>query len=133
MDSEDVRGLRRYLYAPGRPGAGPLAGLRILELGQLIAGPFCGQILGDFGADVIKVEQPNVGDPMREWGRERPKGESLWWTIVARNKRSITCDMRVPEGQELVKRLVSRCDVLIENFRPGTLERWNLGTLVPRC
>lgn len=62
---------------------------------------------------------------MREWGRERPKGESLWWTIVARNKRSITCDMRVPEGQELVKRLVSRCDVLIENFRPGTLERWN--------
>lgn len=104
----------------------PLADIRVLEMGQLLAGPFCGQLLGDFGADVIKIEQPGAGDPMREWGREKPYGKSLWWPVVARNKRSITCNLRVSEGQDLVRRLVAETDVLIENFRPGTLERWGL-------
>ena len=104
----------------------PLADLRVVELGQLLAGPFCGQLLGDFGADVIKVEDPGRGDPMRQWGREKPHGLSLWWPVVARNKRSVTCDLRRPEGQDLVRRLVAEADVLLENFRPGTLERWGL-------
>jgi formyl-CoA transferase len=105
----------------------PLSDVRVLELGQLLAGPFCGQLLGDFGADVIKVEDPGRGDPMRQWGREKPHGQSLWWPIVARNKRSVTCDLRTEEGQDLVRRLVAHADVLLENFRPGTLERWGLG------
>jgi formyl-CoA transferase len=105
----------------------PLADVRVLELGQLLAGPFCGQLLGDFGADVVKLEDPGRGDPMRQWGREKPHGQSLWWPVVARNKRSVTCNLRHPEGQELVRRLVARSDVLLENFRPGTLERWGLG------
>jgi formyl-CoA transferase len=105
----------------------PLADVRVLELGQLLAGPFCGQLLGDFGADVVKVEEPGRGDPMRQWGREKPHGMSLWWPILARNKKSVTCDLRSPQGQELVRRLASSSDVLIENFRPGTLERWGLG------
>lgn len=104
----------------------PLADVRVLELGQLLAAPFCGQLLGDFGAEVIKVEDPNGGDPMRQWGREKPHGRSLWWPIVARNKRSITCNLRSEEGQSLVRRLVAESDVLLENFRPGTLERWGL-------
>ncbi|MFC5382581.1 CaiB/BaiF CoA transferase family protein [Aquipuribacter nitratireducens] len=104
----------------------PLSDVRVVELGQLLAGPFCGQLLGDFGADVIKVEDPGRGDPMREWGREKPHGKSLWWPVVARNKRSVTCDLRTPEGQDLVRRLVAGADVLLENFRPGTLERWGL-------
>jgi formyl-CoA transferase len=104
----------------------PLSDIRVVELGQLLAGPFCGQLLGDFGADVIKVEDPGRGDPMREWGREKPHGKSLWWPVVARNKRSVTCNLRVPEGQDLVRRLVAEADVLLENFRPGTLERWGL-------
>jgi formyl-CoA transferase len=104
----------------------PLSDLRVVELGQLLAGPFCGQLLGDFGADVIKVEDPGTGDPMRQWGREKPYGKSLWWPVVARNKRSITCNLRSEQGQELVRRLVADADILVENFRPGTLERWGL-------
>ncbi|WP_223164000.1 CaiB/BaiF CoA transferase family protein [Nocardioides mesophilus] len=104
----------------------PLDDLRVIELGQLLAGPFCGQLLGDFGAEVIKVEDPRTGDPMRQWGREKPYGKSLWWPVVARNKKSVTADLRTEEGQDLVRRLVAEADVLIENFRPGTLERWGL-------
>ena len=105
---------------------GALDDLRVVEMGQLLAGPFAGQLFADFGADVVKLEPPGVGDPMREWGREKPHGKSLWWPVVARGKRSVTCDLRTPEGQQLVRDLVARADVLIENFRPGTLERWNL-------
>ncbi|MGW3364337.1 CaiB/BaiF CoA transferase family protein [Streptosporangium canum] len=104
----------------------PLGDIRVVELGQLLAGPFCGQLLGDFGAEVIKVEDPGRGDPMRQWGREKPYGQSLWWPVVARNKKSVTCDLRTREGQDLVRRLVERADVLLENFRPGTLERWGM-------
>ncbi|HEX6254883.1 MAG TPA: CoA transferase [Euzebyales bacterium] len=106
---------------------GPLADLRVIEMGVLLAGPFCGQLLGDFGAEVIKVEQPGVGDPMREWGREKPHGQSLWWPVLARNKKSVTANLRDERGQDLVRRLVAESDVLVENFRPGTLERWGLG------
>src|SRR5690348_4166800 len=95
-------------------------------MGQLLAGPFCGQLLADFGAEVIKVEPPGVGDPMREWGREKPHGKSLWWPVVARGKRSITLDLRTEAGQQVARDLIAKSDVLIENFRPGTLERWNL-------
>ncbi len=103
---------------------GPLTDVRVIELGQLIAGPYCGQLLADFGADVIKVEPPGKGDPMREWGRgEYP----LWWTICARNKRCVTADLRAPEGQDIVRRLIREADILIENFRPGTMEKWGLG------
>jgi formyl-CoA transferase len=102
---------------------GPLADLRVLELGQLIAGPFCGQLLGDLGAEVIKIEPPGVGDPMRAWGQGIP----VWWPVIARNKKSVTLNLREPEGQEILKKLVAGADVLIENFRPGTLERWGLG------
>lgn len=105
----------------------PLDDVRILELGQLLAGPFCGQLLGDFGAEVIKVEDPKAGDPMRQWGRTKPQGRSLWWPIVARNKKSVTCNLRTEEGQELLRQLVRQSDIVVENFRPGTLERWNLG------
>jgi formyl-CoA transferase len=104
----------------------PLHDLRVVELGQLLAGPFCGQLLGDFGAEVIKVEDPGRGDPMRDWGREKPHGKSLWWPVVARNKMSVTCDLRSPDGQGLLRRLLGTADVLVENFRPGTLERWGL-------
>lgn len=104
----------------------PLKDIRVLEMGQLLAGPFCGQLLGDFGADVIKIEQPGVGDPMREWGREKANGKSLWWPVVARNKRSITLNLRSERGQQIVRELAAQSDVLLENFRPGTLERWGL-------
>jgi len=104
----------------------PLDDLRVVEFGQLLAGPFCGQLLGDFGAEVVKVEDPAKGDPMREWGREKPHGKSLWWPVVARNKKSVTCDLRRPEGQALVRKLIDTADVVVENFRPGTLERWGL-------
>jgi formyl-CoA transferase len=107
--------------------AGPLAGVTVLELGQLLAGPFCGQLLGDFGAEVIKCEDPGKGDPMREWGREKPHGLSLWWPVVARGKKSVTLNLRSPKGQELFRDLVRRADVVVENFRPGTLERWGFG------
>lgn len=105
----------------------PLEDLRVIELGSLLAGPFCGQLLGDFGAEVIKVEDPGVGDPMRQWGREKPYGTSLWWPVVARNKKSITANLRTKEGQDLIRKLVAKADILLENFRPGTLEQWGLG------
>ena len=92
-------------------------------MGQLIAGPFCGQLMADHGAEVIKIEQPGVGDPMREWGRAEP----LWWTVVGRNKKSITLNLRTEEGQGILKELVAKTDFLLENFRAGTLEKWGLG------
>ena len=95
-------------------------------MGQLLAGPFCAQLLGDFGAEVIKIEPPGRGDAMREWGREKPHGLSLWFPVLGRNKKSVTINLRTDVGQELVRRLVAHADVLVENFRPGTLERWNL-------
>ncbi len=106
---------------------GPLTDLRVIEMGQLLAGPFCGQLLADFGAEVIKLEQPGVGDPMREWGREKPHGKSLWWPVVARNKKSVTLNLREEAAQDIVRSLVAQADILVENFRPGTLERWGLG------
>jgi formyl-CoA transferase len=106
--------------------SGPLAGIRVLELGTLIAGPFVGKTLGDFGAEVIKIEPPGEGDPLRRWRRMR-NGVSLWWHVQSRNKRSVTCDLRRAEGQEIVRRLARSCQVVVENFRPGALEKWNLG------
>jgi formyl-CoA transferase len=107
---------------------GPLAGIRVVEVGTHVAGPFAGQLLGDFGAEVIKIEQPSGGDPMREWGAVRPEGHSLWWQVLGRNKKSVTLDLRQAEGQALARRLIlETADVLLENFRPGTLERWGLG------
>ena len=108
---------------------GALAGIRVIEMGQLIAGPFCGQLLGDMGAEVIKLEPPHVdgkggGDPMRGWGHGEAK---LWWEIVSRNKKSVSCNLRISEGQEIVRKLIVDADILIENFKPGTLEKWNLG------
>jgi formyl-CoA transferase len=103
----------------------PLAGLKVLELGQLIAGPFCARILAEFGAEVIKVEPPGVGDPIRKW-RVLHEGNSLWWYAQARNKKSIVVDMRKPEGQAVVRRLAATADIVVENFRPGTLEKWGL-------
>jgi formyl-CoA transferase len=100
--------------------------LRVLELGSLIAGPFCAKTLADFGADVIKLEPPGEGDPLRKWRRMR-NGVSLWWHVQSRNKRSLTCDLRRPEGQEIVRRLAARSHIAIENFRPGALEKWHLG------
>jgi len=105
---------------------GPLAGIRVLELGSLIAGPFCAKTLGDFGADVVKIEPPGEGDGLRKWRRMR-NGTSLWWHVQSRNKRSVTCDLRRPEGQAIVRRLARRAHIMIENFRPGALEKWNLG------
>jgi len=105
---------------------GPLSDLTVIEMGTLIAGPFCGQILGDFGANVIKIEDPGVGDPMRQWGRSLPKGHSPWWPVIGRNKRSVTLNLRSPEGQALARTLIGKADVLIENFRPGSMEKWGL-------
>ena len=104
----------------------PLNDLRVIEMGQLLAGPFCGQLLADFGADVIKIEPPGEGDPMREWGREKADGRSLWWPVVARGKRSVTLNLRTIEGQQIARDLITTADVLIENFRPGTIEKWGM-------
>jgi crotonobetainyl-CoA:carnitine CoA-transferase CaiB-like acyl-CoA transferase len=104
----------------------PLAGLRVLELGALIAGPFCAKLLGEFGADVVKIEPPGQGDPLRKW-RYLKDGTSLWWHVQSRNKRSVALDLRKPEGQAIAKALAIRADVVVENFRPGTLEEWGLG------
>ena len=106
---------------------GPLKDLLVIEMGTLIAGPFAGQILGDFGARVIKIEDPKTGDPMRQWGRSLPKGLSPWWPVIGRNKQSLTLDLRTPEGRELAKTLIAKADILIENFRPGTMEKWGMG------
>jgi len=104
---------------------GPLAGTRVLEMGSLIAGPFAGQLLGDYGAEVIKIEPVEEGDPMRRWGKT-VDGRSLWWPAIARNKRSVALNLRDAEGQQLVRSLAARCDIVIENFRPGTLGKWGL-------
>jgi succinyl-CoA---D-citramalate CoA-transferase len=104
----------------------PLEGLRVIELGQLIAGPFAGKMLAEFGAEVIKIEPPDGGDPLRKW-RMLYKDTSLWWYVQARNKKSVTVNLRLTEGQEIVRRLAREADVVIENFRPGTIEKWGLG------
>ena len=102
---------------------GPLKGIRVVEMGQLIAGPFCGQLLGDMGAEIIKIEPPGKGDPMRDWGRgDYP----LWWEVVSRNKKCVSANLRVAEGQALARKLIATADILIENFRPGTLEKWGM-------
>ena len=106
---------------------GPLEGVRVVELGTIVAGPFAGRLLADYGADVVKIEAPGRPDPLRDWGQESYKGHRLWWTVHARNKRCITLDLRSERGQELFLQLVEQADVIVENFRPGTLERWNLG------
>jgi formyl-CoA transferase len=108
-------------------GAGPLAGVRVIELGMLLAGPFTGRLLGDMGAEIVKIEPPGQPDPMREWGRARYQGRSLWWPVQSRNKKCCTLNLRTERGQELLRELAKRSDVLVENFRPGTLERWNIG------
>jgi formyl-CoA transferase len=107
-------------------GPGPLAGIRVVELGMLLAGPFTGRLLGDMGAEVIKIEPPGQPDPLREWGKARYQGRSLWWPVQSRNKKCCTLDLRTQKGQQLLLELAERCDVLVENFRPGTLERWSL-------
>jgi crotonobetainyl-CoA:carnitine CoA-transferase CaiB-like acyl-CoA transferase len=106
--------------------SGPLAGIRVLELGTMLAGPSAARMLGEFGAEVIKVEPPDGGDPLRGW-RLLEQGTSIWWYLQARNKKCVTLDLRQPRGQALARRLAAVSDVLIENFRPGTLERWGLG------
>ncbi|KAF8959202.1 CoA-transferase family III domain-containing protein [Flammula alnicola] len=105
----------------------PLSGIRVLELGQLIAGPFAGQLLGQFGAEVIKVEPPKIGDPLRVWRELDVDGTSPWFRSIARNKKSVAIDLRKPEGRQLVKKLAIKSDVILENFKPGTLEKWSLG------
>jgi crotonobetainyl-CoA:carnitine CoA-transferase CaiB-like acyl-CoA transferase len=112
--------------APARAPRRPLEGLRVLELGQLLAGPFASVLLAWFGADVIKVEPPDGGDPLRTW-RSMYKGTALWWFILGRNKRCVTANLRTAEGRDLVRRLAGQCDVLLENFRPGRMEEWGLG------
>ncbi|PZP21844.1 CaiB/BaiF CoA transferase family protein [Pseudomonas kuykendallii] len=104
----------------------PLQGIKVVEMGQLIAGPFASKMLGEFGADVVKIEPPGVGDPLRKW-RKLKDGTSLWWHVQSRNKRSLSLDLKAAEGQEIARRLIAEADVLIENFRPGTLEGWGLG------
>jgi formyl-CoA transferase len=107
-------------------GRKPLEGVKVVELGQLIAGPFAGKFFAEFGAEVIKIEPPESGDPLRQW-RKLHQGTSLWWYVQNRNKKSVTANLRLPEGQEIVRRLAREADVLIENFRPGTMEKWGLG------
>jgi len=106
---------------------GPLEGLRVVEFGQLIAGPYVGTLLADFGADVIKVEAPPKGDALREWGRHRHNGHSLWWSVMARNKRSVALNLRTDDCQRRALELCSTADVVVENFRPGTMEKWGIG------
>jgi formyl-CoA transferase len=105
--------------------AGPLAGLRVLELGQLIAGPFAARTLGDFGAEVIKIEPPGSGDPLRQW-RLLKDGTSVWWQVQSRNKQSVVLDLKDPAAQDIVRQLAAEADVLVENFRPGALEGFGL-------
>jgi formyl-CoA transferase len=115
-------------HTSSNPAArGALADLRVLELGTLIAGPFCGQILGDMGAEVIKIEAPGQGDPMRHWGPQERGSPSVWWPVIGRNKKGITLDLRQAEGQSIFKDLCRKADIVIENFRPGTLEKWGCG------
>ena len=111
---------------PSTPPTGPLAGLKVIELGQLIAGPFAAKTLADFGAEVIKIEAPTAGDPLRKW-RLLKGGTSVWWQVQSRNKRSLALDLKQAEAQDIVRQLVRDADVLIENFRPGAMEGWGLG------
>ena len=113
------------IEAPTTHAPGALHGLRVIEMGQLIAGPFAGKTLGEFGADVVKIEAPGGGDPLRNW-RLIKDGTSVWWQVQSRNKRSIALDLRSKEGQDIAKKLVKEADVLIENFRPGTMEGWGM-------
>jgi crotonobetainyl-CoA:carnitine CoA-transferase CaiB-like acyl-CoA transferase len=113
--------------APHAAGEPPLTGIRVLEFGQLLAGPYVGTLLGDFGAEVVKIEAPGKGDPMRDWGRLRHNDHSLWWSIVSRNKRSVGLNLRTERGRALAAELCETADVVLENFRPGTMERWGLG------
>ena len=110
----------------GEASTGPLSGVKVIELGTLIAGPLCGRMLADFGAEVIKIEAPDGGDQIRQW-RKLYEGTSLWWYVQARNKKSLTLNLRAAEGQEIVRRLAQEADVVVENFRPGALEKWNIG------
>ena len=104
----------------------PLKGLKVIELGQLIAGPFCTRVLAEFGAEVVNIEPPGSGDPLRTW-RKLHKGTSLWWYAQARNKKSVTVNLKTPQGQDIVRRLARGADIVVENFRPGAMEKWNLG------
>jgi formyl-CoA transferase len=116
----------KHMNAANTIPANALEGVRVIEMGQLIAGPFAGKTLGEFGADVIKIEAPGAGDPLRNW--RMMKGDtSVWWQVQSRNKRSIALDLRSPEGQDIARKLIAEADVLIENFRPGTLEGWGMG------
>lgn len=109
------------------PSPLPLENIKVLELGQLIAGPYCGQVLADFGAEVVKVEPPGKGDAMRQWGEaDQESGDPLWWNVIGRNKQSLTLDLRQQRGQDVLRQLAKHADVIIENFRPGTMERWGL-------
>ncbi|MBT9499972.1 MAG: CoA transferase [Burkholderiaceae bacterium] len=114
------------MNSPSLLPPGALQGLRVIEMGQLIAGPFAGKTLGDFGADVVKIEAPGAGDPLRNW-RLLKNGTSVWWQVSSRNKRSLALDLRTTEGQDIARQLIAEADVLIENFRPGTLEAWGMG------
>jgi formyl-CoA transferase len=114
------------MTAASTMSATALQGVRVIEMGQLIAGPFAGKTLGEFGADVIKIEAPGAGDPLRNW-RMMKDGTSVWWQVQSRNKRSLALDLRSEEGQGIARKLIAEADVLIENFRPGTLEGWGMG------
>jgi len=109
-----------------KQGPGPLAGVKVVELGTLIAGPFCARLLAEFGAEVIKIEPPGVGDPLRKW-RKLYNGTSLWWYVQGRNKKSVTLNLKAPEAQDIVRRLAGDADIVVENFRPGAMEKWGLG------
>ncbi|WP_083254345.1 CaiB/BaiF CoA-transferase family protein [Pandoraea sp. ISTKB] len=119
----------RSAQTAGVPGFGALAGVKVLELGTLIAGPFAARMLGEFGAEVIKIEDPQHGDPLRKWRKLHPDagGTSLWWAVQARNKKSVTINLKSPEGQAIVRKLAAQADIVVENFRPGLLERFGLG------
>lgn len=106
---------------------GPLKDVRVVELASFIAGPYCGQMLADLGAEVIKVELPDGGDPMRQWGIRPGEGHSVWWSVIGRNKKSVTLDVRTPDGQRIARQLLAKADVFVENFRPGIVEGWSLG------
>ncbi|MEV3901050.1 CoA transferase [Mycobacterium sp. NPDC050551] len=112
---------------PGQTPTGALDGVRVIEVGTLISGPFAGRLLGDMGAEVVKIEPPGAPDPLRTWGQAEVDGRHFFWTVHARNKKAITLDLRTPRGRELFLELVERSDVIVENFRPGTLEKWDLG------
>ncbi len=109
-----------------KSGFGPLSGIKVLELGTLIAGPFCSRMLAEFGAEVIKVETPDGGDPLRQW-RVLKDGTSLWWSVQARNKKSLTLNMKTEAGRKIARELALQADIVIENYRPGVLEKWQLG------